>query len=187
VAQDLRSEVLFVFPLLLCHREETIDKLVASAPCRVLCRVFVLDNVASLEFSGSIHWEQPPRDIAQRLKRSPDDRRPNLTPRIRRRAEDGEHFANQPPMMPFFIFNLVDVLALVRIGYGMPMTPISITGGPLPGISQLKYFDELKVKGFFHSPRLLLFRVSKLRGNPRNREFRRDFVNGSSRVFSPLL
>ncbi len=150
VTQYFAAKVLLVLPFDLGHGEQAIDELMPAASCGIFRRVFVLHNVIAFEFTGSVHGQQPSRDMTQRLKRSANDNSSNLSPRVRRRAKSRQHFSDEPPMMPFLIFNGLDALPLLGIRNRMPMPSIGIRRGPFAGIRKAKDFDQLRVKGVLH-------------------------------------
>src|ERR1041384_4930035 len=59
---DALAEVALVLPLRLRHHQQALDHLFVSAARRVLRRVFVLHNVAALEFSGAVHRDEEAAD-----------------------------------------------------------------------------------------------------------------------------
>lgn len=147
VTQHLCAEILFVLPLDLGHGEQTIDELVASATGRILGRMFILDNIAAFEFTRAVHGEQPSRNVTEHLKRSSDDAGANLSRRIGQSAESGKHFSDEASMMPFLIFDLVDMSTFLGIRNGMPVPAIGIRCRSLTGIGKLKDLDQLNVVG----------------------------------------
>src|SRR5689334_951827 len=142
ITENFGAKVLFVFPLDFSHGQQALDEFGLAATNRVARRIFVFDNVAAFELSRAIHWRKPSANETKKLKGSTDDRSTDLPPWIGRRTEFQQHLTDKSSMMPFFLFDLMNTRAFVRIADRMPVASVSICGSLLTGISQLQNMNE---------------------------------------------
>src|SRR5262245_32533675 len=81
--------------------------------------------------------------MTEKLQCSSDDCRANLAAPVRPGAENVEHVANKPAVMPFFLFDRGDARPFFRIRHRMPMASVGIAGSLFAGIGELKKVDQV--------------------------------------------
>src|SRR5215831_18799373 len=104
--------------------------------------MLILHDISALEFTRAVHRQKPSGNMTERLKSPSDDERFEFPARIRCRAQLGEHLPDKAAMMPFFIFDLMDPLPLLRIRRRTPVSAVGIRGCALARVCKLKNVNK---------------------------------------------
>src|SRR6266849_6545341 len=131
MAQHLVPEGKLVLPFDLGHRQQTVDQLLMIRIEGVRRRVFVFDDVSSLEQPRSVHRKEPSRNVAEDSRRAADDPEDDFASPIRGGAEAAKHFADQFTMVPLLSLDDADAFALGKIADAVPMSAVGVAGGQL--------------------------------------------------------
>src|SRR5829696_4684604 len=126
MTQHTPAEIVLVFPLYFRHRQKTVDQIRAPARARMTRGSFILDDVSAFKSAGPIHRREPPAYVTQHSEHSTNHRGPNFADPVWTRTKTLEHFADQLSMVPFLVFNGLDVQSFRWIIERMPVPPVRV-------------------------------------------------------------
>src|SRR5215204_445074 len=87
---------------------------------------FILDDVSAFKAAGPVHRRKPPAYVTQQSEHSTNHRRPNFADPVGTRTKTPQHFADQLSMVPFLVFNGLDMQSFRGIADGMPVPPVGV-------------------------------------------------------------
>ena len=138
MAQHTTAEVMLVFPLDLRHRQKTVDQIRTPTGECVTRRRFILNDISTLEPPGAVHRRKPTAQVTHESEHAPDHRRSYFPHFVWTSTQALEHLADEFTMMPFLVFDLLDLPPLLAVDDRVPVTAIGITRRQLAGIGQLQ-------------------------------------------------
>src|SRR2546428_3197313 len=136
--QDTGPEVLFVVPLDLGHREQTVRELGPTGAYRQARRDLVFHDVPALQSAGAVHGRQPAGHMAEQRERASHRAGPSLAGWGRLPPDPGEHAADQLAVMPFLLLDLTDPRSFIRIPDGFPVATVREGSGKLARVGELE-------------------------------------------------
>src|SRR6185369_15135522 len=129
MTQHTHAKVVLVFPLHFRHCQQAVDQVFTPAGMCVTRRRLILDDVAALEPPGAVHRRKPATQVTHESEHTPDDGGAYFAHFPWSSAEAREHLADELPVLPFFVFDLLDSPALIRVADRVPVAAIRVSGG----------------------------------------------------------